>query len=162
MEQESMIDRFRARFERYRTLSAELGESHAFETMLDGYPERQRQKMGPYIANATLAEGFSRAIPRFREIGMNMEVLDVSNGAVDAAIEVQRICPFLDMCRDYGLAKPCRVICQMDIEATQRAFPELKVDLLCAQADGACVCVFKYERTRQEPPDGLSTAPGRA
>jgi predicted ArsR family transcriptional regulator len=137
---------FRHRFETYRRLTEENGEGYAWEIMLEGYPERQKKHMGAFIEKATLAEGFKKAIPLFRQMGMEMEVVDISNHGVDAALEVQRTCPVLSLYGEYGLAKPCRVICEMDIEATQRAFPTMKGEILSTQADGACVCVFKYER----------------
>jgi hypothetical protein len=34
----------------------------------------------------------------------------------------------------------------MDVEATKKAFPGTSGEILSRQADGACVCIFKYER----------------
>jgi predicted ArsR family transcriptional regulator len=79
-------------------------------------------------------------------MGMEMDVVDISTPSTDAVLEVQRTCPVLDVCAEYGFARPCHVICEMDVEATRRAFPEIKGEILCTQADGACVCLFKYER----------------
>lgn len=141
---------FRDRFDRYAALSAERGHEHAWETMLDGYPERQRLRMGPLIEGVPLADGFAKAIPLFRSMGMEMEVIDVSNAGTDGVLEIQKACPVLSLCREYGLTTPCRVVCEMDVEATRRAFPGMTGEILARQADGACVCVFKYERRSEE------------
>jgi predicted ArsR family transcriptional regulator len=137
---------FRKKFARFGKLLAEMAEERAWEQMLEGYPERQKQHMGALIENATLAEGFTKAIPLFKQMGMDMEVVDISNRHVDAVLEVQKTCPALSLSQEYGFSKPCRVICELDIEATRRAFPGLQGEILSRQADGACVCVFKYER----------------
>jgi predicted ArsR family transcriptional regulator len=137
---------FRKRFALFGTLVAEMAEERAWEKMLEGYPERQRQHMGAFIEHATLAEGFTRAIPLFKRLGMDMQVVDISTPHVDAVLEVQRTCPVLSLCREYGFTSPCRVICELDVEATRRAFPGMKSEILSRQADGACVCIFKYER----------------
>jgi predicted ArsR family transcriptional regulator len=137
---------FRRKFARFGTLVAQMAEESAWEKMLEGYPERQKRHMGALIETGTLAEGFTKAIPLFKQMGMEMEIVDISNGHVDAVLEVQRTCPVLSLCREYGFAKPCHVICELDIEATRRAFPGMKAEILSRQADGACVCVFKYER----------------
>jgi predicted ArsR family transcriptional regulator len=81
---------------------------------------------------------------------MEMAVVDISTSSSDAVLEVQRKCPVLDLSAEYGFARPCHVICEMDIEATRRAFPGIQGEILCTQADGACVCVFKYERKTQK------------
>lgn len=140
---------FRKKFERFGKLVGEMGDQAAWEMMLEGYPERQRKSMGALIENATLAEGFAKAIPLFKQMGMEMEVIDISTQHVDAVLEIQRTCPVLTFCQKYGFAKPCRIICEMDVEATRRAFPDTQGEILSRQADGACVCVFKYERKRQ-------------
>ena len=142
-------DIFRSKFDTFVRLSEEMGERRAWDKMLEGYPERQKKHMGPLIENSTLAEGFTKAIPLFKQMGMEMEVLDISTQGVDAALEVQRNCPALSLCKEYGLSRPCRVICEMDIEATRRAFPGMNGEILSRQAAGACVCVFKYERKAQ-------------
>ena len=77
---------------------------------------------------------------------MEMEVVDISTPNTDAALEIQRKCPVLGISGEYGFARPCRVICEMDVEATRRAYPNMTGAILSTQADGACVCVFKYER----------------
>jgi predicted ArsR family transcriptional regulator len=137
---------FRQKFARFAKLVAEMTEESAWEKMLEGYAERQKQRMGAFIEHATLAQGFAKAIPLFKRLGMDMAVFDISTPHVDAVLEVQSTCPVLSLCQEYGLSKPCRVICELDVEATRRAFPGLKGEILSRQADGACVCVFKYER----------------
>src|SRR5215207_6498468 len=161
---------FRKKFETFRELVATVGEEQAFEKMLEGYPERQKKQLGALIDDTSLADGFTKAIPIFEKMGMEMGVYDISNLGVDAVIEVQRSCPVLAVCKEYGLAKPCRVICEMDVEASRRAFPGMDVEILSRQADGACVCVFKYERRAQahnrdgaeiESVSAVVTVPGR-
>lgn len=139
---------FRQKFETFKHLAAQGGNQFAWEKMLEGYPERQKKRMGSYIDAASLAAGFQNAIPAFRQMGMEMDVVDISSPSVDAALEVQRTCPFLGLAAEYGFTRPCDIICEMDVEATRRAFPGLTGEILCTQADGACVCVFKYERKR--------------
>ena len=137
---------FRKKFEQFKKLKEEFGEEKAWEKMFEGYPERQKKLMGPYIENNTLAVGFSKAIPEYRKIGMEMEVVDISNKGMDAVLEIQKVCPVLSYCKEYGFDKPCALICEMDGRASKIAFPELKGEFLCTQVDGACACVFKYER----------------
>jgi predicted ArsR family transcriptional regulator len=144
---------FRKKFETFRELAIAVGEEQAFEKMLEGYPERQKKQLGAFIDDRTLADGFTEAIPIFEKMGMEMGVYDISNLGVDAVIEVQKSCPVLAVCKEYGLAKPCRVICEMDAEASRRAFPGMNVEILSRQADGACVCVFKYERAQADSRD---------
>ena len=139
-------DVFRQKFERFKKLKEEVGEEKAWEKMFEGYPERQKKLMGPFIENNSLAEGFGRAIPEYREIGMEMKVVDISNKGMDAVLEIQEICPALPYYKEYGFEKPCTLICELDGKASKIAFPELKGEFLCTQAEGACVCVFKYER----------------
>ncbi len=137
---------FRRKFETFRNLTEQLGEEKARVMMLEGYPERQKKQMGSFIDNATLADGLTKAIPVFKQLSMEMEVIDISNESTDAVLEVQRHCPVLQLCKEYGFDTPCHVICEMDIEATKKAFPGMKAEILCRQAEGACVCLFKYER----------------
>lgn len=147
---QTVEERFRQKFATYKELAARIGESSAWETMLEGYPERQRRQMGPYIEGAPLAIGFRQAIPAFRKLGMEMEVVDISTSSADAALEVQKICPVLNLGTEYGFTRPCHIICEMDVEATRRAFSGIAGEILCTKADGACVCVFKYERRKQD------------
>ena len=134
------------KFARFSKLIAEYGEDKAWETMLVGFPEQQKQRMGPLLALPTLIAGFKLAIPSFNAIGMEMEAMDISNGGIDAALEIQKVCPYLKVCKEYGFDTPCHVICEMDMEASHRAFPEMKGDILCRKATGSPVCIFKYER----------------
>ena len=139
-------DIFRKRFETFKELSQEMGEEKAWDKMFEGYPEKHKKMMGQFIDNDTLANGFSKAIPAFQQGGWDMEVVDISNKGMDAVIEIQKVCPALSICREYGYEKPCFLVCKMDGEATKKAFPEMSGEILCRQADGACVCAFKYER----------------
>jgi hypothetical protein len=134
------------KFARFRELSKQSGPDQAWEMMLEGLPEKQKTRMTPFIAESTLAEGFTRAIPFFKSVGMEMAVVDLSNRGTDAALEIQRYCPYLDIGKEYGYETPCHVICELDIEASRRAFPEMSGEILCSQAFGSCVCLFKYER----------------
>ena len=134
------------KFSKFKELSEQLGSDEAWEKMLDGFPEQQQHRMGPFIDHATLAEGFTKAIPFFKSAGMEMEVVDISNNNMDAALEIQKVCPYLEICKEHGFDTPCHVICEMDVEATHRAFPEMKGEILSRQAFGSCVCLFKYER----------------
>ena len=134
------------KFSKFRDLIAQDGEEKAWEAMLEGFPEMQKQRMGPLLAKPTLIEGFTLAIPAFNAIGMEMEAIDISNSVIDAALEIQKVCPYLDVCKEYGFDTPCHVICELDMEASHRAFPEMKSEILCRQALGSPVCIFKYER----------------
>jgi hypothetical protein len=140
----------RKKYARYRELLDRYGEEQAWEMMLEGFPELQKQRMGPLLALPTLIEGFRLAIPAFKAIGMEMEAVDISNRGIDAVIEIQKICPYLDICGDYGFDIPCHVICELDMEASHRAFPEMKGEILCRQAFGSPVCIFKYERPAKQ------------
>jgi predicted ArsR family transcriptional regulator len=140
---------FRQKFATFCQLRAEVGEEQAWEEMVAAYVERQRKQMGALIEHDTVAHGFARGIPIFARMGLDMDVFDISNNDMDAALEAQKNCPALQFYQEYGFASPCHVICEMDVEASRRAFPDMKVDILSRQAEGACVCLFKYERKRQ-------------
>ncbi|RCJ40754.1 hypothetical protein A6770_10120 [Nostoc minutum NIES-26] len=137
---------FRNRFKKYKNLVAELGDEAAFEKMMEKYPEQQKALMGTFIENNTLAQGFKKAAPLLGLMGFVMEIVDVSQNEIDAALEIQRVCPVLAIAKEYGFDNPCRVFCEMEQEATRRAFPGIKAAILSKQAEGNCVCVFKYER----------------
>ncbi|MDP5337321.1 MAG: hypothetical protein NWQ28_01925 [Nodularia sp. (in: cyanobacteria)] len=137
---------FRKRFQKYKNLVAEKGEAAAFEQMMEKYPEQQKALMGTFIDHNTLAKGFTQAAPLLGLMGFVMDVVDVSQHGTDAALEIQRICPVLSIAKEYGFDSPCRVFCEMEQEATRRAFPGIKAAILSKQAEGDCVCVFKYER----------------
>ena len=140
------VEMLKKKFEMFNQLKKEAGEAKAWEKMFEGYPERQKKNMGQFIDNASLAEGFSKAIPAYKQIGMDMAVVDISNKGMDAVIEIQRTCPVLSVCKEYGFEKPCALICELDVRATREAFPGMKGTILCAQAEGDAVCIFKYER----------------
>jgi hypothetical protein len=143
---QELVDRARVTFSKYREIADRAGETAAWETMLEGFPELQKERMGALLALPSLAEGFRAAIPFFEAVGMSMEVVDISGRGIDSALEIQRLCPWLDLCHEYGFDIPCHIICEMDMEASRRAFPGLKGEILCRQALGAPVCIFRYER----------------
>lgn len=141
----------RERMASYLRLREEMSEREAIEVLLEGYPERQRARMRPYIENARLAAGFGRVLPVFAEMGVHEEVIDMSSNGVDAAMEILTTCMCRNACTELGLPEPLPVLCELDFEATRRAFPGLSVEALRRQADGAHVCVFVY--SREERPD---------
>jgi hypothetical protein len=141
---------FRNRFVRYKKLAKEMGDEAAFEKMMEKYPEQQKALMGAFIDNATLAEGFKKPIPLLKMMGFVTEIVDISQNGIDATLEIQRVCPALSLAKEYGFETPCYLLCEMEQEAARRAFPGLKASILSKQAEGACVCVFKYERPEQQ------------
>ena len=142
-------EKFRQKFETYKKIMDEEGEQKAWDTLFEGYPERQKQNMGQFIDNDTLANGFTKAIPFYKQIGMDMAVVDISNNGMDAVVEVQRVCPVMDVAKEYGFDKPCKVICEMDVEATKKGFGNMSGGIIASIADGDCVCLFKYEREKK-------------
>ncbi|MBW4491092.1 MAG: L-2-amino-thiazoline-4-carboxylic acid hydrolase [Trichocoleus desertorum ATA4-8-CV12] len=149
MDASKAMNLFRNRFIRYKKMAEEMGDAAAYEKMLEKYPEQQKALMGAFIDNATIAEGFKKSIPLLRPMGFITEIVDVSQNGTDAALEIQRVCPALSLAKEYGFESPCRILCEMEQEAARRAFPGMKATLLSRQADGDCVCVFKYERPAQ-------------
>ncbi|BAY49701.1 hypothetical protein SAMD00079811_73300 [Scytonema sp. HK-05] len=143
------LNLFRNRFIRYKKLAAEIGDEAAFEKMMEKYPDQQKALMGAFIDNATLAEGFKKPIPLLRMMGFITEIVDISQNGIDATIEIQRVCPALSIAKEYGFETPCYLLCEMEQEAARRAFPGMKAEILSKQAEGDCVCVFKYERPAQ-------------
>jgi len=139
-------DYFRQRFEAYQKYVKEVGEEKALEKIFEGYPERHRENMGRFINNATLAEGFGKAIEEFTQGGWEMSVVDISGNGMDAVIEIQTGCPALSVAREFGYEKPCFLVCDLDGAASKIAFPDMQGETLCRIADGANACVFKYER----------------
>ncbi|MBE9060626.1 L-2-amino-thiazoline-4-carboxylic acid hydrolase [cf. Phormidesmis sp. LEGE 11477] len=142
---------FRKRFVRYQKLAAELGDDAAYEAMLKHYPAQQKALMGAFIDDNSLAKGFQKAIPLLGLMGFKTEVVDVSQHNTDAALEIQRVCPFIGLAEEYGFDTPCTLFCEMEQEAARRAFPGLKAEILSKKAEGNCVCVFKYERAARTP-----------
>ena len=159
MDKSKAMNLFRNRFIRYKKLAEEIGDEAAFEKMLEKYPEQQKALMGAFIDNATIADGFKKSIPLLRPIGFITEIVDISQNGVDAALEIQRVCPALSLAKEYGFETPCRVLCDMEQEAARRAFPGMKASLLSKQAEGDCVCVFKYERPAQTVTESAKNAP---
>ncbi|MFN6561227.1 MAG: hypothetical protein RMY28_015745 [Nostoc sp. ChiSLP01] len=159
MDKSKAMNLFRNRFIRYNKLVEELGEEAAYEKMLEKYPEQQKALMGAFIDNNTIAEGFKKSIPLLRPMGFITEIVDVSQNGVDAALEIQRVCPALSLAKEYGFKTPCRVLCEMEQEAARRAFPGMKATLLSKQAEGDCVCVFKYERPSQTVTESKQNTP---
>ena len=143
------VEMLKKKFEQFKQLKEEVGEEKAWEKSFEGYPERQKKNMGQFIENNSLAEGFSKAVPYYKQIGMDMEVVDISNNDMDAVLEIQKTCPVLSICKEYGFDKPCDLICALDVRATKEAFPGMKGAILSAQADGDSVCLFKYERKKK-------------
>jgi predicted ArsR family transcriptional regulator len=139
-------DAQRERLSRYLELRAEVGDTAAREALLQGYPERQRALMGPYITDATLVEGISRVLPVFGEIGIAGEVIDASTDTVDSAIEILTACMCANACEELEVAEPIPLLCELDCEASRRAFPDLTVEALSRKVDGKHVCVFRYRR----------------
>ncbi|OUL31085.1 L-2-amino-thiazoline-4-carboxylic acid hydrolase [Nostoc sp. 106C] len=146
MDPSKAVSMFRNRFAAYKKLADEIGENAAYEKMMEAYPGQQKAFMGAFIDNTTLAQGFTDAIPIFRIMGFSMEVVDISQNGKDAVLEIQRVCPVLSLAKEYGLESPCRVICEMEQDATVKAFPGTKAAIISRQSQGDCVCLFKYER----------------
>ena len=140
------------RFEQFTQLRAKYGTAKAIERLREGLPERQKTLMSPFIAGVSLAEGFRRSLPIFEQLGMDMEVVDLSNQGKDAVLEIQRVCPYRELAAEFGLSSPCQITCDLEVEAIQQAFPELKGRILSKLARGDCVCLFKYERESDHHP----------
>lgn len=152
LDESKAMNLFRKRLQRYKTLVAEKGDVAAFEEMMAKYPEQQKALMGTFIEHNTLAKGFTQAAPLLGLMGFVMDVVDISQNGTDAALEIQRVCPVLSLAKEYGFDSPCHVFCEMEQEATRRAFPGIKAAILSKQAEGDCVCVFKYERSTNNLP----------
>jgi hypothetical protein len=141
----------RDRLERYLRIAAEHGPEAAREELLRGYPEIQRAKMGPLIEGVPLITGFQKAVALFAAIGVEEEVVDVSAGDTDAVLEISLTCMCRNAYADAGLdpQQATPALCELDFEASRRAFPELSVRAECRQAEGAHLCVFRYSRPQQ-------------
>src|SRR4051794_16522775 len=139
--------RFKNKLQTYLDLVETAGEDAAFEAALEGYPERQKAQIGALIDDADLAAGLTKAVPMLAAMGIEMDIVDVSNDGVDAALEILKTCPCLEASEACGLPEPTSSLCRLDVEASRRAFPGMNVSALSRRVDeGACVCVFKYER----------------
>jgi len=138
----------RDRLRRYLELEAELGPKEATEVLLDGYPERQAARMGPLITGCSLAEGFGKALPLFAAMGFLEEAVDISTDEEDVVMEVCRTCMCLTAAEELGLDEPRPILCELDFEATRRAFPHMSIAGLRQQTEGHHACVFRYARPR--------------
>jgi predicted ArsR family transcriptional regulator len=143
-------ERQRGRLARYLTLREEIGEGAAFEALLDGYPEQQRRLMAPYIESKPLADGFREVRDLFAELGIREEIVDVSTPERDAALEVLTVCMCRNACEDMGVTETSPLLCELDFEATRRAFPGMAIDVHHRMVDGAFACVFRYSRPAGE------------
>jgi predicted ArsR family transcriptional regulator len=124
----------------------QVGDQQAFEALLEGYPEQQRRLMGPYIESKSLADGFREVREVFAELGIREEIVDVSTHERDAAIEVLTTCMCQNACEDMDLPESSSLLCELDFEATRRAFPGIAIDVHHRIVDGAFACVFRYSR----------------
>jgi hypothetical protein len=88
----------------------------------------------------------AKAIPGLDAIGISTEFVDVSTGDEDAALEVMLTCSCLAAAAELGLPRAEPVVCELDLAATERAFPGLNVATLSRQTDGKKVCVFRFSR----------------
>jgi len=120
-----LTDAARKKFSKFRELSSKHGEKQACETLLERFFELQKQRMVPLLAKPTLAKEFRLAPPlSFNAIGMKMDVVDISSENEDTALEIRKILPTpYRKYRKYGFETPFHVLCEMDIEASRRAFP---------------------------------------
>ncbi len=125
----------RQRFEHFAKLRAEYGSAKARQMMMDGQAEHQKELMSPFITGVSLAEGFRRSIPIFEQLGMKMEVVDISNQGKDAVLEIQRVCPYMALASEFGLPKPCQITCDLEVEAINQAFPEMLGRILSKLAE---------------------------
>lgn len=147
MNEQEYRDRMRRRLTEYIRLRAEFGDETARERLLDGYVELQAQRMGPLLTGG-LAEGFRMVRPGFAAVGVHIEIVDASTDGVDSAVEILTTCECRATCEAVGTSEPLAVLCELDNEATRRAFPDLSVEVVRQQIRGAHVCVFRYSRDR--------------
>jgi hypothetical protein len=152
----------------YRDALFRLGPEQARRDRVAALAAQEQTMMSPFIANATLAEGFRRAIPVFAGLGMRMSVVDLSRPGTDAVLEIQRVCPYAAPAAELGLGRPCTVACALDVEAIEHAFAGMRGRILTTLADGAPACLFLYERAAgptaadAAPVDPGAAAPGTA
>ena len=137
---------FRKKFEQYKAVLDKEGPQAAWDALMEGYPERQRQNMGPIIDKMSLYEAFRKAIPIYESLGMKMTAIDISNQGLDAVLETHSICPFLEMASEIGLERPCPVVCDMDVAAADAAFEDVTGKMLARMTDGDSICMFTYTR----------------
>ncbi|OLF15504.1 hypothetical protein [Actinophytocola xanthii] len=136
----------------YLELRERHGPAEAREIALSGLPERQAARLGPLIGSASLAEGLSAAVPGLAAVGITTDFVDVSTEAEDAALEIMLTCTCRVAAEGLGLAETEAepVLCELDLLATERAFPDLDVRVLARQTDRRNVCVFRFARPRLE------------
>ncbi|MFC6881376.1 MULTISPECIES: L-2-amino-thiazoline-4-carboxylic acid hydrolase [Actinomadura] len=136
------------RLGRYRELRERLGPERAREAMLEGLPEKQAARLGPAVEGERLAAGMARALPWLEAAGLVHEVVDDSRPGEDAALEIALTCTCATAAEVLGLdpraAEP--LLCDLEAEATRRAFPGLDVRALAHRTGGGRVCVFRYRR----------------
>ena len=137
---------FRKKFEAYKAVLDERGPEAAWDALMDGYPERQRQNMGPLIENMSLFQAFEKAAAMYESLGMTMKPMDISNHGLDAVLETHSECPFLEIASSLGLDRPCPVVCDWDVAATDLAFEDITGKVLTRLTDGDAICMFTYTR----------------
>lgn len=139
------------RLRRYHELRERLGPERAREAMLEGFPEKQAARLGPALKEADLARGLARALPWLEAVGLVHEIVDDSRPGEDAALEIAFTCTCTTAAAGIGIA-PERaepLLCDLELEATRRAFPELDVRALAHRTEGKRVCVFRYRRDKK-------------
>lgn len=99
-------------------------------------------------------KGFSRAIPIFKMLGMDMHIIDISTKQKDAVLEVQKRCPMIELMKRKGMESkfnPCECTCDLDMKSSIEAFKHQnwEVERLCAIREGSTCCVFKYQRSQR-------------
>jgi predicted ArsR family transcriptional regulator len=137
---------FREKFVSYKAVLDKDGPEVAWNTLMEEYPERQRKNMGPLIDKMNLHQAFEKAIPVYASFGMRMTAIDISNQGLDAVLEIHTVCPFTEMAAKLGLERPCPVVCDMDVAATDVAFDDITGKVLTRLTDGDAVCMFTYTR----------------
>jgi predicted ArsR family transcriptional regulator len=137
---------FREKFSSYKAALDKRGPEAAWDALMEGYPERQRQNMGPFIEKMSLHQAFEQAIPIYASFGMRMTAIDISNQGLDSVLETHTVCPFTEMASELGLERPCPVVCDMDVAATDAAFDDITGKVLTRMTDGDAVCMFTYTR----------------
>jgi hypothetical protein len=134
----------------YLELRARHGAAEARELALVGLPERQAARLGPLIESTALADGLAAAVPGLAAIGITTDFVDVSTESEDAALEIMLTCSCRVAAERLELAEAEPVVCDLDLAATRRAFPDLDVRVLARQTERRNVCVFRFARPRQE------------
>ncbi|WP_214321258.1 hypothetical protein [Nonomuraea sediminis] len=137
----------RDRMRRYLELREKVGDHEAREELLEGYPDRQRACMDPYLTeHGSLPEAIRHVLPVFEELGLQEEVVDCSTSAHEVALVVTRTC----LCRaagdDLGMTDPPSLHCELSAEATSRAYPDIDVEVVLRQVRGAHACGLRYTR----------------